>query len=122
MSLIRHILLLVFLCNSANTIISQNRLSDKKATKETQDVYQLLQNISDNNILFGHHNTNQEGVGWSDKQAQQNKSDVKLATGTFPAIFSFDFLRGFEENRNAILMAHAIGELIHRNWFSFFYV
>ena len=52
MCLIRHILLLVFLCNSANNIISQNRLPDKKATKETQDVYQLPQNISENNWLL----------------------------------------------------------------------
>lgn len=116
MRLIRKVLLVLFLCNSANTIISQNKLSDKKATKETQEVYQLLQNISENKILFGHHNTNQEGVGWKDKHAKNNKSDVILATGTFPSIFSFDFLRGFEENSSAVKMAHEQGGIITISW------
>jgi mannan endo-1,4-beta-mannosidase len=98
------------------SINAQNRLSDAKATIETQQIYNLLQNISGKNMLFGHHNTNQEGIGWEDMEAKKNKSDVKSATGDFPALFSFDFNRGFKENRNAVLDAHRKGALITISW------
>lgn len=106
---------LVFLL-SYNLITAQFKLSDKKATRETREVYQLLQNISGNSMLFGHHLTNTHGIGWIDKKGKTNNSDVKLATNDFPAIFSFDFRKGFDDIENAVIMAHNDGGIVTISW------
>lgn len=61
---------------------------DKKATKETQNLYHNLKIISKKHILFGHQHALEYGHGWSN---EPNKSDVKLVTGSHPAVVGIDF-------------------------------
>ncbi|MGY6647710.1 glycosyl hydrolase [Wenyingzhuangia sp. IMCC45574] len=106
------ILSLLFCCS----VLAQHKLIDKRATKNTKKLYYNLQDISSKGILFGHHSTNLEGIGWKDFKGTQNKSDVKLATGDFPAVYSFDFIRGFEQNTNAVKIAYEHGAIITFSW------
>ncbi|WP_343694256.1 glycosyl hydrolase [Flavobacterium sp.] len=69
---------------------------DKKATKETKFLYQNLKTISENHILFGHQHALEYGHGWKD---EPNKSDVKLVTGSHPAVVGIDF-SGFSGHSN----------------------
>lgn len=61
---------------------------DKKATKETQNLYRNLKMISKNHILFGHQHALEYGHGWT---GEADKSDVKLVTGSHPAVVGIDF-------------------------------
>ncbi|WP_433830956.1 glycoside hydrolase family 26 protein [Flavobacterium anhuiense] len=61
---------------------------DKKATKETKNLYQNLKTISKKNILFGHQHALEYGHGWSN---EPNRSDVKSVTGSHPAVVGIDF-------------------------------
>ncbi|MCI9845931.1 beta-mannosidase [Flavobacterium pectinovorum] len=61
---------------------------DKKATKETKNLYQNLKAISKEHILFGHQHALEYGHGWS---GESNKSDVKSVTGSHPAVIGIDF-------------------------------
>ncbi|KRD08807.1 beta-mannosidase [Flavobacterium sp. Root901] len=61
---------------------------DKKATKETKILYHNLKAISKKHILFGHQHALEYGHGWAN---EKNKSDVKLVTGSHPAVVGIDF-------------------------------
>ncbi|SFE03327.1 glycoside hydrolase family 26 protein [Flavobacterium phragmitis] len=61
---------------------------DKKATKETQNLYRNLKTISKTHILFGHQHALEYGHGWSN---EPNRSDVKSVTGSHPAVVGIDF-------------------------------
>ncbi|MBW1654344.1 glycoside hydrolase family 26 protein [Flavobacterium quisquiliarum] len=61
---------------------------DKKATKETKNLYRNLKTISKNHILFGHQHALEYGHGWSN---EPNRSDVKSVTGSHPAVVGIDF-------------------------------
>lgn len=61
---------------------------DKKATKETKNLFQNLKTISKNHILFGHQHALEYGHGWSN---EPNRSDVKSVTGSHPAVVGIDF-------------------------------
>ena len=61
---------------------------DKYATKETRILYHNLKAISKEHILFGHQHALEYGHGWSN---EPNKSDVKLVTGSHPAVIGIDF-------------------------------
>lgn len=65
---------------------------DKKATKETRMLYQRLKELSGKAILFGHQDDLAYGVGW---KSVKGNSDVKLTTGSYPAVFGWD-LGGIE--------------------------
>lgn len=61
---------------------------DKSATKETKILYHNLKAISKEHILFGHQHALEYGHGWSN---EPNKSDVKLVSGSHPAVVGIDF-------------------------------
>lgn len=61
---------------------------DKKATKETKNLYKNLKLISQNHILFGHQHALEYGHGWSN---ELDRSDVKSVTGSHPAVVGIDF-------------------------------
>jgi mannan endo-1,4-beta-mannosidase len=61
---------------------------DKNATQETKNLYNNLQTISKEHILFGHQHALEYGHGWS---GESNKSDVKSVTGSHPAVVGIDF-------------------------------
>lgn len=61
---------------------------DKNATEETKNLYKNLKTLSLRNILFGHQHALEYGHGWKN---EPGKSDVKLVTGSHPAIVGIDF-------------------------------
>ncbi|OWU92457.1 MULTISPECIES: glycoside hydrolase family 26 protein [unclassified Flavobacterium] len=84
---------------------------DKNATKETKILYHNLKAISKEHILFGHQHALEYGHGWSN---ESNKSDVKLVTGSHPAVVGIDF-SGFSghskeeiENTKTVLKKNVI--------------
>jgi mannan endo-1,4-beta-mannosidase len=69
---------------------------DKKATKETKNLYNNLKKISKEHILFGHQHALEYGHGWSN---EADRSDVKSVTGSHPAVVGIDF-NGFSGHSN----------------------
>jgi mannan endo-1,4-beta-mannosidase len=85
-----------FISNKTNALLSLCMITghflfaqiDKNATKETKILYYNLKAISKEHILFGHQHALEYGHGWSN---DPNKSDVKLVTGSHPAVIGIDF-------------------------------
>jgi len=64
--------------------------SDKLATAETVELYSSMQRLVGAGALFGHHDDTAYGVGW---RYQDNRSDIKSVTGSYPSIYEWDFAR-----------------------------
>ncbi|AWK06142.1 beta-mannosidase [Flavobacterium crocinum] len=77
---------LLFVCITAGHFLFAQ--IDKKATKETNNLYYNLNVISKRNILFGHQHALEYGHGWSN---ESGRSDVKSVTGSHPAVVGIDF-------------------------------
>lgn len=60
---------------------------DKKATLETKNLYQNLQQLSREGVMFGHQDGLAYGMGW---KYEEGRSDVKEVVGTYPAVFGWD--------------------------------
>lgn len=60
------------------------------ATPETVALFRNLIEIQKTHILFGHQDATLYGVNWKDIRG---KSDVKDVTGSYPAVYGFDFGR-----------------------------
>jgi mannan endo-1,4-beta-mannosidase len=60
---------------------------DANATKETKALYHNLRKLSKHHTLFGHQHAMEYGHGWS---GDKNRSDVKLVTGSNPAVIGVD--------------------------------
>ncbi|GHT38852.1 mannan endo-1,4-beta-mannosidase [Bacteroidia bacterium] len=69
----------------------RNKMVDKKATLETVALYDNLGKLSQEHILFGHQAATEYGRGWF---GDADRSDVKDATGSHPAVVGHDF-QGF---------------------------
>ncbi len=87
--------------NSSST--NSYALVDSNATCQTQHLYSNLLSLSKDYTLFGHQNTNLYGVNWVDDAFN---SDVFEVTGSFPAVYGYDFLSigiadYFKEERSA---------------------
>ncbi len=67
---------------------SKTGLIDKQATKETRALFYNLKKLLKKHILFGHQHATEYGHGWFD---EEDKSDVKLVTGSHPAVIGVDF-------------------------------
>jgi len=67
---------------------------DKKATKETVNLYRNLKQLANKGFLFGHQDDLAYGVHW---QYQKDSSDVKSVTGDYPALYGWD-LSGLESD------------------------
>ncbi len=63
-------------------------LTDAKATRETVALFNNLQQLAKNHILFGHQHATEYGHSW---YGEENRSDVKSVTGSHPAIIGIDF-------------------------------
>jgi len=63
-------------------------LIDARATKETVALFNNLQKLSKDHILFGHQHATEYGHGWN---GEENRSDVKSVTGSHPAVIGIDF-------------------------------
>ena len=63
---------------------------DAKATAETVALYRNLHTLSTQGILFGHHETDAYGVGWT---GIPGRSDVKDVCGAYPAVHGWDVER-----------------------------
>lgn len=77
---------LLILCMTAGHFLFAQ--IDKKATKETRNLYYNLNTISKNHILFGHQHALEYGHGWSN---EPDRSDVKSVVGSHPAVVGIDF-------------------------------
>jgi len=64
--------------------------SDKLATSETVELYSSMQRLVGAGVLFGHHDDTAYGVGW---KYDDNRSDVKSVTGSYPALYEWDFAK-----------------------------
>ena len=60
---------------------------DTQATAQTRALFFNLRRVSCEQVLFGHQHTTAYGVGWEN---EDNRSDVKDVTGSFPAVYGWD--------------------------------
>jgi mannan endo-1,4-beta-mannosidase len=67
------------------------KLSDEKATAETQALFVNLSRLAEEHTLFGHQHATEYGHGW---WGGEDKSDVKTVIGTHPAVIGVD-ISGF---------------------------
>lgn len=65
-------------------------LVDDQATAETRSLFAYLQDVRGEGILFGHQHTTDYGETFATRDGVS--SDVKAATGDYPAVFGFDTL------------------------------
>ncbi|HEV7622246.1 MAG TPA: glycosyl hydrolase, partial [Flavisolibacter sp.] len=66
----------------------KHRPIDKKATRETKNLYKNLNRLSKDHSLFGHQHATEYGHGWRN---EEGRSDVKSVTGSHPAVIGVDF-------------------------------
>jgi mannan endo-1,4-beta-mannosidase len=91
-TMIRPLLYILFIV--ALPAVAQRPL-DKQATAGTVALYRNLQSLATQGILFGHHETDAYGVGWT---GIEGRSDVKDVCGAYPAVHGWDL--GEEEQPN----------------------
>src|SRR5215218_470060 len=63
---------------------------DKKATKQTINLYNNLKKLLNKGIMFGHQDDLACGVGW---KYEPGRSDIKDVTGDYPAVYGFELGR-----------------------------
>jgi mannan endo-1,4-beta-mannosidase len=61
--------------------------ADKKATKETVILYQSLNELKNKGVMYGHQDDLMYGFTW---WYQKDRSDIKEATGDYPAVAGFE--------------------------------
>lgn len=66
---------------------AQSALCDDKATPEATILYNNLIRLSDKGTMFGHQDDLAYGVNW---KYENNRSDVKDASGDYPAVYGWD--------------------------------
>ncbi|HUS02489.1 MAG TPA: glycosyl hydrolase [Chitinophagaceae bacterium] len=83
-------LMVLFLLMLSCLVFSQHKMKliDKRATKETKNLYDNLSKLSKDHILFGHQHATEYGHGWA---GDNNRSDVRSVTGSHPAVIGVDF-------------------------------
>lgn len=64
--------------------------SDPVATNETCELYASMQRLVGAGTIFGHHDDTAYGVGW---KGDDNRSDVKSVSGSYPALYEWDFAK-----------------------------
>lgn len=80
--------MILLLMSAAISAHAQTRLpSDKRATKQTVNLYNNLSRIRQHGFLFGHQDDLAYGVKW---KYIEGKSDVKDVTGEYPALYGWD--------------------------------
>lgn len=79
----------VWLLLGAICCTAQNGPIDKRATRETVNLYHSLWTLSEKHTLFGHQHATEYGHGWS---GDSDRSDVKSVTGSHPAVIGVDIM------------------------------
>lgn len=99
--------------------------SDKKATKETINLYRNLKKLLNKGVMFGHQDDLAYGVGW---KYVTGKSDVKEVTGDYPAVYGYELGRleldhvvnidsvPFDKMKGFIRDAYNAGGVITLSW------
>ena len=90
---------------------NSGKLVTPNASPETRALYKNLSRLSGEYLLFGHQNTTAYGVRWF---GDENRSDVKDVTGSYPAVFGWDLgglVPGNEVERNKSIMANLTDEI-----------
>jgi hypothetical protein len=64
--------------------------ADKRATKETVNLYHNLKKLLKKGVMFGHQDDLAYGVGW---KYEDGRSDIKDVTGDYPAVYGFELGR-----------------------------
>lgn len=73
--------------SSSDSVVITVRTIDKYATPETQALFENLDRIRKDNVLFGHQDDLAYGVNW---RGEAGRSDVKDVTGSYPAVYGWD--------------------------------
>lgn len=90
--------------------------SDPQATRETRALYSNLRKVGQKHLIYGHHNTVVQGQTWKHEYESIDRSDVKTATGTFPALYGFDFNRGIHKHEKQVKAIFKRGGIITYSW------
>ncbi|WP_420153963.1 glycoside hydrolase family 26 protein [Siphonobacter sp.] len=116
---------LVCLTLYAGSLGAQTAPIDKKATKETRNLYTNLQKLAKKGTMFGHQDDLGYGVNW---RAEAGRSDVKEVVGEYPAVFGWDLGRiefdstheidgiPFESQRKFVEQVYAQGGVNTFSW------
>ena len=106
-------------------ITANAQMVDKRATKETQNLYKNLQSSLQKGIVFGHQDDMAYGVNWKYKDG---RSDIKDVTGEYPGIFGWELGRleidapvnldsvPFDKMKQYICSAYDNGAVITISW------
>ncbi|UCD57628.1 MAG: beta-mannosidase, partial [Candidatus Hydrogenedentota bacterium] len=93
---------------------SSLRLVDANATAETRALFINLRKLGRHKLLFGHQHTTCYGIGWRN---DDNRSDVKSVTGSFPAVYGWDMWhKGTDHPAKLIREAYARGGINTISW------
>jgi mannan endo-1,4-beta-mannosidase len=99
--------------------------SDKRATKETINLYKNLKRLLNRGVMFGHQDDLDYGVGW---KYVEGKSDVKEVAGDYPAVYGWELGNiehnlpynldsvPFDKMRNYIQQGYERGGVITISW------
>jgi mannan endo-1,4-beta-mannosidase len=99
--------------------------SDKRASKETVNLYKNLKRVLNKGVLFGHQDDLAYGVGW---KYVAGKSDVKEVVGDYPAVYGWELGNiehdlpcnldsvPFDKMRNYIQQGFERGGIITISW------
>jgi hypothetical protein len=122
-SAIFFIFLLIFFFSSQ--VMAQIFPSDKKATKETVNLYRNLKKLTRKGFMFGHQDDLAYGVNW---KYQDGRSDIKDVTGDYPAVYGWELGRleidqlvnidsvPFAKMQQFIKQAYSKGAVITISW------
>ena len=115
-----YLFMTLILCVSYNCSAENERGEEfSRYTKETENLLNYLHSLKEtSHILFGHHLTNverQSGQNWN-KAWDETNSDVYEASGSMPAVFSFDFGRGINMATEHCKAIYSWGGIITFSW------
>lgn len=108
-----------------NACAQQDLPADKKATKETINLYHNLKKLMNKGIMFGHQDDYAYGVNW---KFDAGKSDVKEVTGDYPAVLGCEIGRieldwdkdidgvPFSNTKQYIKQAYERGSVVTISW------
>lgn len=60
---------------------------DKRATRETINLYHSMKRLLSKGVMFGHQDTEAYGVNW---KYERGRSDVRDVTGDYPAVYGYE--------------------------------
>jgi len=107
-------ILCLFICLGCCGNLPAARM-EPDVTPETRALFERLNTLRPDYLLFGHQHTTEYGIGW--KAVDTEDSDVKRTTGEFPSMYGWDFFdpksttqeRGGTSMHAHILAAHNRG-------------